>query len=148
MKTKNLFCLLLTLILCLAAFSACAKKPADETEATAAADDAEETAANDAEETTAAEEETEAPEENEEFVPEADRTTANFAGTYGFERCTIVATAIDENTMEFNVHWGSSAFEAEEWVMTGTHDARQLQRLRTQDRCLRGRRHRYGDRCV
>ena len=126
MKRRSII-FLLVLLLCAALLTACAKDGGSDSQTAAAdataADESAQTAAADADATTAdqtaTEAQTEAPAEE---IPEADRTTANLAGTYSCDRCTIVAEALDETTMKFSVHWGSSAWEASEWEMTGMFD--------------------------
>ena len=128
MKRKSIFTLPLALLLCAALLTACAKDDGGDRQtaaanATAADESAVQTAEADADATTADQTATTAQSEaSMEEIHEADRTTANLAGTYGCGRCTIVAEAIDETTMKFSVHWGSSAFEASEWEMTGMFD--------------------------
>lgn len=140
MKRKSMIALLLALTVCASLLAACTRDGGDAGQTTAvdagttvAGESAAETAAAAADATTAADltttmadqtdEPTEAqPEASVEEIPAADRTTANFAGTYGSGRCTIVAEAVDETTMKFSIHWGSSAFEASEWEMSGTLD--------------------------
>ena len=47
----------------------------------------------------------------------------NFAGTYAAGRCAIdVIPGDDDDTVYFDILWGSSAAETTEWTMSGTFD--------------------------
>ena len=132
MNIKKWICVFLALALCAAVFAACAKTPVNEPEQTTAAEDvaaddttAEAAAADDTTAEAAPADDTADETAEDEAVieiPEADRTTANLAGTYSNDRCNIVVEAVDESTLKFSVHWANSVSQANEWEMSGTFD--------------------------
>ena len=59
---------------------------------------------------------------------EGQNPAMNFVGDYVCDRATIHIEATDGvNGMKADVVWGGSAFEAAEWVMSGTFDPETLQ---------------------
>ena len=58
---------------------------------------------------------------------ESQNPAMNFAGDYVCDRAKIHVEAADSNNgMKATVEWGGSAFDAAEWVMSGTFDAETL----------------------
>lgn len=47
----------------------------------------------------------------------------NFVGNYAADRCSILVECEGKEDAKFTVHWGSSASESSEWVMSGKLDA-------------------------
>lgn len=59
---------------------------------------------------------------------EGQNTAMNFVGDYVCDRATVHIEAADsDNGMKADVVWGGSAFDAAEWVMSGTFDPETLQ---------------------
>lgn len=59
--------------------------------------------------------------DNNEVISNNQNTEINpndYIGTWGAERCSIEISKVSNNTFDVLIHWGSSAFEYEQWKYT------------------------------
>lgn len=66
---------------------------------------------------------------------DAQNPVMNFVGDYQADRASMLVEAEGADTAKFTVHWGSSAWESSEWVMSGKLDPETL--TVAYDNCVR-----------